>query len=96
MLLSLDTSTMKWTKKYIVMTDDSLYMHGHRRVGFDAPQKHNLTPNAIIFSTTLKAYSFEVVLFSESLHLAASTESEKGEWMYMLHKLISKVCISIY
>lgn len=79
---------MKWTKKYLVVTDDCIYIHGHRRVGFDAARELKFTPNAMLFSTTLKPYSFEVVLFSESLHLAAATSSEKQEWMYIIHKLI--------
>ena len=58
-LLCLDTS-MKWKRKYVVLTEDGLYMHSHRRVGFKPPQKYNLTPNCMLFSTVLKEYSFEV------------------------------------
>jgi len=89
-LLSLDASTMQWTKKYLVLTDDSIFIHGRRRVGFDAARQHKITPNSTIFSTTLKPYSFEVVLFSESIHLAAASEREENEWMYVLHGLISQ------
>lgn len=89
-LLSLDAFSMQWTRKYLVLTDDSIFIHGRRRVGFDAAQQHKITPNSIIFSTTLKPYSFEVVLFSESIHLAASSDTEKSEWMYVLHRLIAQ------
>ncbi|KAL3780733.1 hypothetical protein HJC23_001015 [Cyclotella cryptica] len=89
-LLSLDASTMKWTKKYLVLTDDSIYIQPHRKVGFDAPQRHKLTPNAMIFSTTLKPHSFEVVLFSESLHLASPSEKEKSDFLHILEQLIPK------
>lgn len=88
--MSLDTSIMKWTKKYLVIADHSIYIHGHRRVGFDAARELKLTPNTMLFSTTLKSHSFEVVLFSGSLHLAAATPSEKQEWMWILSKLIPK------
>ncbi|KAL7543078.1 hypothetical protein ACHAXR_012395 [Thalassiosira sp. AJA248-18] len=84
----MDTTSMKWKKKYVVLTEDSLYMHGHRTVGFDTPQQYELTPNSMIFSTTLKEHSFELVLFSESIHLKASSDAERGEWLFVLQKLI--------
>ncbi|KAL7547585.1 hypothetical protein ACHAWF_010873 [Thalassiosira exigua] len=89
-LLCMDASSMKWKKKYCVLTEDSLYMHGHRRVGFDVPQKYELTPNCMIFSTTLKEHSFELVLFSDSIHLSASSDAERGEWIFILQKLIPR------
>ncbi len=58
-LLYLNDS-MKWKKTYVVMTEDSLFMHEHRRTGFGTPCRHTLTPNAMIFATTLKEHSFEV------------------------------------
>ncbi len=87
-LLLLDPSNMKWAKKYLVLTEDCLYIHGHRRVGFHAPRKYILTPNVMIFSTTLKDHSFEIVFFSESLHLCAATEEKKGEWIHALEHFI--------
>ena len=78
-LMLLDLSTMKWRKKYLVITDDCLFINGHHRVGFNSPQKHKLTPNTVLFSTTLKEYSFELVMFSNTIHLAASSELEKSD-----------------
>mmetsp|Transcript_1056 Transcript_1056/g.2255 ORF Transcript_1056/g.2255 Transcript_1056/m.2255 type:complete len:246 (+) Transcript_1056:112-849(+) len=92
-LLSLDSSNLKWARKYLVLTEDCLYIHGHRRVGFHAPQKFILTPNVMIFSTTLKEHSFELVFFSDSIHLCAASEEEKGEWIHALEQLIPR---SIY
>jgi hypothetical protein len=79
---------MKWTKKYLVMSDERIYIHGHKRVGFDSPKELMITPNTMLYSTTLKTHSFEVVLFSESLHLAASTDTEKTEWMFLIQQVI--------
>ena len=106
---------MKWKKQYVVLTEDSIYMHGHRRVGFGTPLRHGLTPNSMIFSTTLKGHSFEVrlyhninictyriltflttykhhqlVLFSDSIHFCAASDGERGEWMYVLQRLIPR------
>lgn len=58
-LLYLDDS-MKWKKTYVVMTEDCIYFHEHRRNGFGTPVRHFLTPNAMIFATTLNEHSFEV------------------------------------
>lgn len=77
-------------KKYLVLTGDRIYIHGHKRVGFNAAQELRLTPNTMIFSTTLKPYSFEIVLFSESLHLAADCETDRSEWLSMIHQLTPK------
>lgn len=30
-------SSMKWKKKYVVLTEDSLFINEHRRIGFGAP-----------------------------------------------------------
>ena len=59
-LLCLDTASNKWKRKYVVLTENSIYMHGHRRFGFDSPQNYKLTPNAMVFLTNLKEHSFEV------------------------------------
>ena len=58
-LMCMDES-MKWKRQYVVLTEDALYMHSHRRVGFGTPQRHALTPNSMIFATTIKEHSFEV------------------------------------
>jgi hypothetical protein len=30
-------SSMKWKKKYVVLTEDSLFINEHRRIGFGTP-----------------------------------------------------------
>ena len=47
-----------------------------------------LTPNSLVINTTLKQHSFELVLFSTSLHLSAASEAEKAEWIYILQSQI--------
>ncbi len=58
-LLYLDDS-MRWKKTYVVMTEDCIFFHEHRRTGFGSPLRYVLTPNAMIFATTLNEHSFEV------------------------------------
>ncbi|KAL3787826.1 hypothetical protein ACHAW5_003578 [Stephanodiscus triporus] len=87
-LLCLD-GWMKWRKKYVVLTEDSLYINEHRRVGFGTPPlRYSLVPNGMIFKTYLKAYSFELVLFSDSLHLSARDDTARDEWIYFLQKIL--------
>jgi len=113
-LLYLDDS-MKWKRTYVVMTEDCIFFHEHRRSGFGTPLRHLLTPNSMIFATTLNEHSFEVssrgmhlsllpfhgdqsytlhqphhqlVLFLDSIHLSALSDSERGEWIFLLEKLI--------
>jgi len=115
-LFYLDDS-MKWKRTYVVMTEDCIFFHEHRRSGFGTPLRHLLTPNAMIFATTLNEHSFEVsshemhlpllsfhdnqsdtlhqpryqlVLFSDSIHLSALSDSERGEWIFLLEKLIPR------
>ena len=79
------TKGMKWKWQHIVLTQEgNIYMH-HR---FDNPVMYTLTPNSLVIDTTLKQYSFEIVLFSTSLHLQASSEAEKAEWVYILQSQI--------
>ena len=58
-LLYMDDS-MKWKKTYVVVTEDCVYFHEPRRNGFGSPLRYVLTPNAMIFATTLNEHSFEV------------------------------------
>ena len=79
------TKGMKWKRQHIVLTQEgNIYMH-HR---FDNPVRYTLTPNSLLIDTTLKQHSFELVLFSTSLHLQASSEAEKAEWIYILQSQI--------
>jgi len=79
------TKGMKWKRQHIVLTQEgNIYMH-HR---FDNPVSYTLTPNSLLIDTTLKQHSFELVLFSTSLHLQASSEAEKAEWIYILQAQI--------
>lgn len=41
-LFCLDAS-MKWRRKHVVLTEDGLYMHGHRREGFDRPTRFKVS-----------------------------------------------------
>ena len=86
----LDLSTMQWSTQYIVLTDNCIYTHDHRKAG--TPKKFALTPNSMLYETNLVAnrYSFELVLFSECLQLSATTRVERDEWMSMLQALIPK------
>lgn len=88
-LLYLDDS-MKWKKTYVVMTEDCIFFHEHRRTGFGSPLRYVLTPNVMIFATTLNEHSFELVLFSDSIHLSAFSDFERGEWVCFLEKLIPR------
>ena len=79
------TKGMKWKRQHIVLTQEgNIYMH-HQ---FDNPVSYTLTPNSLVINTTLKQHSFELVLFSTSLHLSASSEAEKAEWVYILQSQI--------
>jgi len=79
------TKGMKWKRQHIVLTQEgNIYMH-HR---FDNPVRYTLTPNSLVIDTTLKQHSFELVLFSSSLHLSAASEAEKAEWIYILQAQI--------
>lgn len=86
-----DLVTMKWKNKYVVLSDTCcLYTHNHRKVG--KPRQYALTPS-MIYETNLAnsegRYSFQLVFFSETLHLAAPTKLERDKWMSMLKDLIS-------
>ena len=84
----MDASTLKWENFYAVLTEDGLYLSGHGR-GVGTPLRFRLTPNSLVFVTTLKEQSFELVLFSESLHLNALSDDERNEWIYALQCLTS-------
>lgn len=79
---------MQWRKVYITLTEDSLYVQAHRQVG--QVKRYLLTPNAMIFTTTFRAHSFELVLFSDSIHLCATSSSERGEWIHCLEQLVPR------
>ncbi len=87
-LESLDPSTMLWTTQYVVLTDNFIYTHDHRKPG--TPKMHALTPNSLVCETNLVdgLYSFALVTFSESFLFGATTKLERDEWMSMLHILI--------
>jgi hypothetical protein len=79
------TKGMKWKRQHIVLTQEGhIYMHYR----FDTPVMYILTPNSLVIKTTLKQHSFELVLFSTSLHLSAASEAEKAEWIYILQSQI--------
>lgn len=59
-LLYLDRHYMKWKSTYVVITEDCIFFHEHHRIGFGNPLRYLMTPNAMIFVTTLNEHSFEV------------------------------------
>ena len=92
-LEALDPSTMSWSTQYVVVTDNFIYTHDHRKPG--TPKMYALTPNSMVCETNLAdgLYSFELVTFSESFLFSATTKVERDEWVSMLHTLIP---VSLY
>ena len=85
----LDLSTMHWSTQYVVLTETCLYTHDHRKIG--TPRRYALSPNSMLYETNLDGrWSFELVLFSDVLHLSTKTKVEQDEWMSMLKDLIPK------
>lgn len=79
-----------WNEHFFVATKDSLH-----RVEKDyftnktSSKAFPLTPNTIVSSTSLHNNSFEVVTFSDVLHLNASSREAKNEWMAAIRGLVA-------
>lgn len=75
---------VKKRRVYAVLTEEGLYLQGKNW----QPKKYRITPNTMLFSTTMSKHSFEMVTFTETILICTQSSETKNEWMYALERLI--------
>jgi len=81
-----------WVEHFFVLTKDALHRIQQAKTTHKASSKHFvLTPNTLVSSTNLNAFSFEIVTFSDVLHLNASCKDSKDQWIATIRGLVASI-----
>ena len=81
-----------WVEHYFVLTKDTLHRIQHDELTHKTTSKQfMLTPNTLVSSTNLNTFSFEVVTFSDVLHLNASSKDAKAQWIATIRGLVAAI-----
>ena len=81
-----------WIEHYFVLTKDTLHRIQQDELTHKTSSKQFiLTPNTLVSSTNLNTFSFEIVTFSEVLHLNASSKDSKDQWVATIRGLVASI-----
>ena len=83
-----------WVEHFFVLTQEALHrIHQDKLTHKTSSKQFVLTPNTLVSSTDLNAFSFEIVTFSDVLHLNASCKDSKDQWIATIRGLVASVNI---
>lgn len=81
-----------WIEHYFVLTKDTLHRIQQDELTHKTSSKQFvLTPNTLVSSTNLNTWSFEVVTFSDVLHLNAPSKDAKAQWVATIRGLVAAI-----
>ena len=81
-----------WLEYYFVLTKDTLHRIQQDELTHKTSSKQFvLTPNTLVSSTNLNTFSFEVVTFSDVLHLNAPSKDAKAQWVATIRGLVAAI-----
>jgi len=81
-----------WTEHFFVLAKDRLHRLQQDKLTHKASSKQFvLTPNTLVSSTNLNAFSFELVTFSDILHLNAPSKDSKDRWIATIRGLVASI-----
>ena len=81
-----------WIEHYFVLTKETLHLIQQDKLAYKTASKQfSLTPNTLISSTNLNTFSFEIVTFSDVLHLNAPSKDAKAQWVATIRGLVAAI-----
>ena len=81
-----------WIQHYFVLTKDTLHrIQQDESTHKTSSKQFVLTPNTLVSSTNLNTFSFEVVTFTDVLHLNAPSKDAKAQWVATIRGLVAAI-----